>query len=69
MQRSPRIIQLVFESVDLLAQAVAFLLMTVSLAFQVAPQPFVLALLAFQFGNLLVARGRAAARLHAVVMP
>lgn len=69
MQRSPRIVQLVFESADLLSQALPFLTMAVSLAFQVPSQALVFALLPFQFGDQLLARGRAPARLHALVMP
>jgi hypothetical protein len=69
VQRPPRIVQLVFEPIDFLPQTIAFLLMTLLLAFKLASEPFVLPLLAFQFGDQLVARGRAPARLHTLVMP
>ena len=69
MQRTPRFVQLVFEPVDLLPHALAILTMTVPLVFQLAPQPLVFARLSFQFGDQFFARGRAPARLHALVMP
>lgn len=56
MQRPPRIVQLVFEPIDLFAQAVAFLLMPVPLPFQFASQPLGFALAAFEFGDQYVAR-------------
>jgi hypothetical protein len=55
MHRPTRVIQVVFEAVDLLPQPLAFLTMAVSLA--------------FQFGDQFFTRGRTPARLHALVMP
>jgi hypothetical protein len=69
MQRTPSIVQLVFEPVDLLPQALAFQTVAVSLAFQVASQALVFALLAFQFRDQFFVRRCAPARLHAFVMP
>jgi hypothetical protein len=69
VQRSPCIIQFVFEPVDLLPQPVAFLTAAITLAVQLAAQALVFPLLAFEFGDEFVARGRAPARVHAPVMP
>jgi hypothetical protein len=65
MQRSTRIIQLVFEPLDLLPQAVPFLTIPIALA----PQLLLFALLPFELGDQLLARCGAPARLHALVMP
>jgi len=65
VQRTTRIIQLVFETIDLLAEAVTFLAISITLA----PQTLLFSLLPFEFGNQLVTRGRAPERLHALVMP
>ena len=69
VQRPPRILQFVFESVDLLPQALTVLTMAVALAFQLASQPLVFVFLAFEFRDQVLAPGRAPARLHAPVMP
>jgi hypothetical protein len=69
VQRAPRIIQFVFEPVNLLPKAPAFLAAAITLAFQLALQALVFALLAFEFGYQCLARCRAPARLHALVMP
>jgi len=72
VQRAPRIIELVFEPVDLLAQPVAFAPIAVPVAFRLfafASQTLVLTLSPFQFGDQILARGRAPARVHGFVMP
>jgi hypothetical protein len=43
--------QIVFEAVDLLPQALALVALAISLAFQFAAQARVFTLLPFQFGN------------------
>jgi hypothetical protein len=72
VQRPPRVIQFIFEVANLFPQPVAFTAIAVPLAFDflaLTAQAFVLALSPFQFGDQFFARGRAPARLHALVMP
>jgi hypothetical protein len=73
MQRTPRLIELVFEPVDLPPQLVPLLAIPVAIligSLMLAAQPLNLALLPFQLGDQLVTRRRAPFRPeHVSLMP
>jgi hypothetical protein len=79
MQRPPRIVELVFESVDLLPQVVPLLpipipilvspLVLTAQPLNLAPLPFDFALLPLEFVDQLFARCRAPRGSHACLMP
>jgi hypothetical protein len=72
-RRAPRQIEVVFEPLDLLAQRVAFLTISIPILIRplmLATEPFNLALLPLEFLEQLVARGGAPLRSqHTVLMP
>jgi hypothetical protein len=71
MELTTRVVQVVFETVDLLAQRVPLAPIAVPIAIGplvLAPQSLNLALLPLEFGNQFIACGRPPSREHAPVM-
>lgn len=67
-----RVVELIFEVLDLLAERIAFVAVTIPVPIRslvLAPQPLDLALLPLELGDQFFTRCRVPLRLHASVMP